>query len=226
MKHGAIAHRFIRWVLIAICVCALTILLGGCDEADEPTSEVTSRVEAPAQGSQDVSITIECDENLFFSRYDLDVYIDDEYQGSLDHGTTKEFVMGLDEGAHHLRVTEKEDDSVDGNIDFTVSGSTTLKYQAKCTNQQVEIEAVDAKNPPISSKEVSSYYHDEIHRAFEDAGFTNIREVEQRDLSVAQRKNNWHAETVSIAGDEDFTSDDFYFSDDEVIITYHMSLPI
>lgn len=206
-------------MLLAMGVVIIVLVLGGCDKSSE---EVSHTKGTTSGGDIEVSITIECEENLFFSRYDLDVYVDDGLQGSLDHGATKEFALGLDEGNHTLCIAERGDSSVDGSVDFSVEGSTSLKYRAKCTNQQVEIEQINSLNPPISADEVPSMYHDEIHRAFEDAGFTNISEVEVRDLAIDQRGSNWHAGAVSINGSDAFTAEDLFFADDEIVITYHV----
>ena len=168
------------------------------------------------------SITIECETNLLLSRYDLDVYVDDIHQGSMDHGASKTFDVSLSDGDHTLRITEKGDSSVDGSADFSVNGDTSLKYKVKCTMSQVEIEAVGALNPPISSSEVSSMYHDEAHRAFEESGFSNITEEELRDLSPEDRGRNWYTSRISIDGEDDFTKDDSFLADDEVVITYHV----
>ncbi|WP_368285705.1 hypothetical protein, partial [Enorma massiliensis] len=209
-------------MLLAIGIVIVALMLGGCGKSSDAAPETSHAKGATSGGGTEVSITIECEENIFFSRYDLDVYVDNELQGSLDHGATKEFALGLNEGNHTLCITERGDSSVDGSVDFSVEGSTSLKYRVKCTDTQVEVERIDSLNPPISAEEVPSMYHDEIHRAFEDAGFTNISEVEVRDLAIDQRGSNWHASAVSINGSDAFTAEDLFFADDEIVITYHV----
>ena len=209
-------------MLLAIGIVIVALMLGGCGKSSDAAPETSHAKGATSGGGTEVSITIECEENIFFSRYDLDVYVDNELQGSLDHGATKEFALGLNEGNHTLCITERGDSSVDGSVDFLVEGSTSLKYRVKCTDTQVEVERIDSLNPPISADEVPSMYHDEIHRAFEDAGFTNISEVEVRDLAIDQRGSNWHAGAVSINGSDAFTAEDLFFADDEIVITYHV----
>lgn len=201
--------------LTVFCALVLALGIGGCGN-DEVSQEVLQSDGSP------VSITIECESNLILSRYDLDVYVDDSLQGSLDHGTTKTFELDLSDGTHTLRITEKGDNSVDGSADFSVSGETSLKYVVHCTNSQVEVEAVDALNPPISSSEASSKYHDEAYRAFEEAGFTNIREEELRDLTLDQQSRNWYTDSITVGGKDEFNEEDSFLADDEVVITYHV----
>ncbi len=222
MSSDVCAHKVVRSVLAAVLGCLLAFSVMGCSESAGVVSGAADTTDASGKGGRSVSLIVECEENLFLSRYDLDLYVDDELRGSLDHGATEEFVLELDEGEHSLRVAEKGDESVDGNVRFAVNGEVALKYKVKCTAQQVEIEAIDSICPPTSSDEMQSYYHDELHRAFEDAGFTNIREVEQRDLSIGQRERNWRVGSVTIAEVDGFSSDDAFFSDDEVVITYHV----
>lgn len=201
--------------LTVFCALVLALGIGGCGN-DEVSQEVLQSDGSP------VSITIECESNLILSRYDLDVYVDDAQQGSLDHGTTKTFELDLSDGSHTLRITEKGDNSVDGSTDFSVSGETSLKYVVHCTNSQVEVKAVDALNPPISSSEASSKYHDEAYRAFEEAGFTNIREEELRDLTLDQQSRNWYTDSITVGGKDEFSEEDPFLADDEVVITYHV----
>ncbi len=201
--------------LTVFCALVLALGIGGCGN-DEVSQEVLQSDGSP------VSITIECESNLILSRYDLDVYVDDAQQGSLDHGTTKTFELDLSDGSHTLRITEKGDNSVDGSADFSVSGETSLKYVVHCTNSQVEVKAVDALNPPISSSEASSKYHDEVYRAFEEAGFTNIREEELRDLTLDQQSRNWYTDSITVGGKDEFSEEDPFLADDEVVITYHV----
>ena len=197
------------------CALLFAVSVSACGGDEEVTEE--ARV-----GDRTVSITVECESNLLLSRYDLDVYVDDVHQGSMDHGTSKTFDVSLNDGDHTLRITEKDDSSVDGSVDFSVNGDTSLKYKVKCTGSQVEIEAVGALNPPISSSEASSRYHDEVHRAFEESGFSNIREEELRDLLPEDKERNWYTGGVSIGGKDGFTKDDSFLADDEVVITYHV----
>ena len=200
--------------LSIVCAVVLTAVFAACGDGGGSEGNLT--------GNRAVSVTIECESNFVFSKYDLDIYVDNVHQGSQDHGSSKIYEVNLDDGDHVLRITEKGNDSVDGSVDFAVNGNTSLAYKIKCTSSQVEIEAVNMLNPPVSSTEVSSMYHDEAHQAFEDAGFTNIKEEELRDLAPDERGRNWLTSGITIGGDGDFSGGDSYSTDAEVIITYHV----
>lgn len=209
MRKAALRALSIAGVLV------ISFFVSSCSSGEGAAEETQAAGNA-------TSITIECEENLLFSRYDLDVFVDEAHQGSMDHGTSKTFDVNLSDGEHTLRITEKDNGSVDGSVDFSVDGDASLKYKVKCTNSQVEIEAVETLNPPVSSSDTTSMYHDEVHRAFEEAGFSNIKEEELRDLPPKDRNRNWYTGSVSIAGKDDFTQDDSFLADDEVVIAYHV----
>lgn len=90
-----------------------------------------------------VKIELECIENLLFSKYDIDVYVDKTNVGKLDHGAIRTYSLELEEGTHTLKVTKENSKSVDGTIDFEVSDATTVKYRLACTSNQVKIEIVE-----------------------------------------------------------------------------------
>ena len=90
------AHK----VLLLFSVIALTLFVGGCGSGRNAAETLSM------DGGSAVAIAVECEANLLFSRYDLDVCVDDVLQGSLDHGAAKTFEMSLAEGAHTLRIAE------------------------------------------------------------------------------------------------------------------------
>lgn len=209
----------VRILASAFAVIAVAISIVGCggDDADSPSSEAPQE-----EAGSSVSIAVECEKNFLFSTYDISVFVDGESQGSLDHGSTKTFEMVLYDGSHEIRFANEGDSDVDGSAEFTVDGDTELKYKVKCTSSQIEVEGIGDVFPPVSSSDVLSQYHDEVHRAFEEAGFTNIREDEVRDLSLEQKDRNWLTGNVTIGGQGEFAREDAFLVDDEVVITYHV----
>ena len=199
--------------MLVAAVTALSLI--GCSESQ-------NEAEAGQETGSSVSIAVECESNLVLSKYDIAVYVDGDSLGTLDHGTAKTFETTLADGSHELRFAKEDDQSVDGTVGISVNGDTALGYRIKCTSSQVEIEQIDSVSSPISSDEVSTKYHDELHRAFEGAGFTNIREEELRDLTPDQNSRNWLAESVSIGGKTSFGVQDTFAADEEVVITYHV----
>lgn len=88
----------------------------------------------------DLEVKLSCVKNLIFSRYDVDVYIDDKKIGTVDHGTDKDIDVKVSEGKHVFRVEERGNPSTDGSHDFEMSAEeSTLECSLKCTSDQVEI---------------------------------------------------------------------------------------
>jgi len=74
------------------------------NDVDEETNQVD---EQPVIPKYIVQIELECEENLFFSRYDVDIFIDQNKVGTLDHGAIDTYQFELEEGIHILTVTKK-----------------------------------------------------------------------------------------------------------------------
>ncbi len=89
-----------------------------------------------------VVLEVDCSANLLFSRYDIEIFIDSEKLGTIDHGENKIFELQLSEGKHTLTIEEESNSSVDGSIDFSVSKDVKLKYQVSCKSDQVKIELI------------------------------------------------------------------------------------
>ena len=94
-------------IAIVVIVTVVAIVLGA--NGSKKTSE-------PVQGapSYPVHLSVDCSENLLFSRYDLAIYVDSEKVGTLDHGAEDSWDLTLDKGQHTLRVQKEDDSSVDG----------------------------------------------------------------------------------------------------------------
>ena len=136
-------------MVCSVVLAAVLVLTSGCSDVSESDSADVS----DSQNGIPVAIEVECDENLIFSRYDVDVYVDESLLGSLDHGATATYDVELSEGDHTLRVASQENSSVDGSKNFTVSEEETIKYIINCKNDQVEINEVSSDAPSVDSGE-------------------------------------------------------------------------
>lgn len=118
----------------------------------KPTQAATKATEQPAE-EFDVSLAISCEKNTLFSKYDVAVFVDNEKQGEMNHGTDKTFSVTLSKGKHTLRVEKSEDSSVNGETTFEVTNSQTYMFRIKCTNNQVEItKSENSENESQESK--------------------------------------------------------------------------
>lgn len=96
--------------------------------------------------SENVTLTVECEENLVFSTYNIDVFIDREYSDTIPHGKSKFFSLELSNGNHTVSVTKEDDSSVVGHFEFVVKDKTELRIKCSCKNNKVVIKRLDSEN--------------------------------------------------------------------------------
>lgn len=94
----------------------------------------------------EVSVEIKCVENLIFSKYDVDIYIDDSLEGTVTHGTTETFTVTLTKGAYEIRFVSAEDDEVTGTVAIEIQKNETLKYKVSCTSSDIDVETIVGTN--------------------------------------------------------------------------------
>lgn len=90
----------------------------------------------------DISVEIECVENWIFSQYDVKVYINDNYKGTIIHGGTETYNITLNKGKHSIKFVSAEDENLTGNIDVDVSKNETLKFKISCTSFGINIQTI------------------------------------------------------------------------------------
>ena len=131
--------------IFAMIVMGLTACQGEQSETNQAEEVQTEKFT--------VQVKIECEENLLFSRYDVNIFIDDKLLGTLEHGATDTYTAELVEGEHTLK-TEKEDESdVDGTVEFVVSDNMELSYQLSLSNDLIEIEKIEPEQDASQNEE-------------------------------------------------------------------------
>lgn len=126
-------NRKIIAVAIALAVVLATIGL---------SVVLGSKGGAEAEAPEDVQFFLEITgkENLIFSRYDVEVAIDDEVLGVLEHGGFFSQRVTLPSGNHTVGFTKTDDSSVDGELSIdVVAGEQTPMYEVSCYSDRVEI---------------------------------------------------------------------------------------
>ena len=124
---------------IVVIFAMIVIGLTACQsEQSETNQEEKMQVEKFA-----VQVEIACEENLLFSRYDVNIFIDDELLGTLEHGATDTYTAELVEGEHTLKAEKEDESDVDGTVEFEVSENTELSYQLSLSRDQIEIEKIE-----------------------------------------------------------------------------------
>lgn len=89
-----------------------------------------------------VSIEVECVENWIFSKYDVEVYVDDSFEGTITHGDTETFELTLTKGSYVLKFVNDEADDVDGEVEFYIQKDESLKYKISCHSSNIDVATI------------------------------------------------------------------------------------
>ena len=186
--------------------------------------------ESITEAAYDVSIEIECVENWIFSKYDVDVYIDDSFEGTIEHGTTETYTVALTKGIYEIRFVSAEDDEVAGMAEIDIHQDESLRYKISCMSTQIEVETIAGTIPEHDEDEApipqsaSDYEYDnyaDVEKELEDAGFSNISFEILYDIELGLTEEG-EIESVSVDGNTEFEKGDIFRKDTPIIITYHM----
>ncbi len=155
-----------------------------------------------AEPEFDVTIEVECVENWIFSKYDVDVYVDEELEGTIPHGDKETFEVVLKRGKHTISFESADDDTLDGEVEVEITKNETIKLKISCSSFGVDVEILsgtaakddDSSNETTSGTEgteetkkpenmagapdvwtnLLEKHYEEVKKQFEDAGFTNV----------------------------------------------------
>ena len=95
----------------------------------------------------EVSIEVECVENLIFSKYDVDVYINDDFEGTITHGETETFELTLRKGTYTLIFVSEEDDELTGETTLHIYQDENLKYKISCSSTGIDVDTIVGTTP-------------------------------------------------------------------------------
>lgn len=182
--------------IVAIFTVA-AIVLGA--NGSKKTSE--SVQDAP---SYPVLLSVDCSENLLFSRYDLAIYVDSEKVGTLDHGAEDSWDLTLDKGQHTLRVQKADDSSVDGRKTFKVDQNEKVSCTVYAKHDQIEIslKVKASTDSGDSTKEPSRATEKKKEKRKTDSEPTKKKETEEAETEDTDSPEQ-NAETAQPASEQD-----------------------
>ena len=90
-----------------------------------------------------IDLSVDFEENLMFSRYDVDVYLDASKIGTYTHGKGFSVSIPSGEGNHTIWFYEENDKSNSGSIELNISSDTTVKCHIECKRNQVKVTKVE-----------------------------------------------------------------------------------
>lgn len=219
--------------ILMICILFFMILgLVACGEENLQTEKIPQ----PEISKYSVQVKMECVGNLFFSKYDVKILVDDVEISILEHGTTNTYNLELEEGEHTLRVEKEDDSSIDGTVDFFVTENMALNYKLSLSSDQIEMEEIEETESEdddstettqvtvtMSEKEFMGMEYLEAEKMLREMGFTvfeyQVLETDDQSKSDgtigAVEIKNWEF------GKGDFSKEDTYDSDAIVVLWYY-----
>ena len=203
--------------IIAAIFSMIVIGLSACQSEQSETNQAE---EVQAEKFT-VQVKIECEENLLFSRYDVNIFIDDELLGTLEHGATDIYTAELVEGEHTLKAEKEDESDVDGTVEFEVSENMELSYQLSLSNDQIEIEKIEAEQDASQNEEKTDEESAEKIKDTEEdkdatEGVLNMNNCEELaallslkdefDPSIAEFASKYQGRTIEFDGNVAYVS--------------------
>ena len=202
---------------IVVIFAMIVIGLTACQsEQSETNQEEKMQVEKFA-----VQVEIACEENLLFSRYDVNIFIDDELLGTLEHGATDTYTVELIEGEHTLKAEKEDESDVDGTVEFEVSENTELSYQLFLSSNQIEIEKIEpeqdaSQNEEKTNEESAEKIKDTEENKDDAEEVLNVNNCEELaallslkdefDPSIAEFASKYQGRTIEFDGNVAYVS--------------------
>ena len=138
MKHAkALIVLMATFLMLALSAC-------GSSESNAPNS--------PDAPTYEVSVHVECDSNLIFSKYDVLVYFDGTKLGELDHGNTADYSTKTIKGQHKIEFRSKDDSSTTGSATVDVDSDCAFSYTIHCTSDEVKVKELDEEDSGNSTE--------------------------------------------------------------------------
>ena len=122
--------------LLFVFLMLLSILTACFADLDDNSTD------SPGGSKYNVTIEVECVENWFFSKYDVDVYVDDSFEGTITHGDTETFELMLAKGTYVLKFISDEDDEIDGEVEIFIQKDESLKYKISCSIFGIDVDTI------------------------------------------------------------------------------------
>ncbi len=160
----------LRKMLSGLLALILAVgLVSGCDSQKE-----TLQFEGE---TLPIELEIDCDGNLIFSRYDLDVLVEGVEVGRLSHGSKDIFAVDLPVGQYSLELHNAGDSGVKGVVRFKVEEAGLLHFRASCNRDRVNVEQ---KFPELEAAEAVAAAKEEEQRKAEEQERKAQEEAEEK----------------------------------------------
>lgn len=130
----------------------------------------------------EVQLKINFIKNWIFSKYDVELYVDDNYESKLSHGENGKFSLKLYKGKHKIKFVNSEDSDVKGYIDLEINKNQDVELEINCYSSEISVQnksaKVDASNEEKNEEEKETIENTTTVKPKEKTSYsTNDRET-------------------------------------------------
>lgn len=194
------------------------------------------------------NVEVECVENWFLNKYDVNIYVDDYSEGTIVHGNSETYELILTKGNHTIKFVNADDETKEGIVEIIVSKDETFKFKISCASDGVDVEVIagsvnqpeiieESNNPEnsqqsetvseitvtIAEKSFRGMKYEEAEKKFREMGFTSFKYVKENSENVSEDGRISYIEIKELfIGDSDFEVGDTFDADSTVILRYYV----
>lgn len=124
-------------------------------------------------------LDLQSEENLMRATYDMDIYLDDEYIGSVENGKFFTSLVEISKGKHELEVCKSGDNSINALKKFKIESDMTLSSVVAHSKSSIEFTKYKTFDSIIGAELempfVTGMLLSEAMNEFKGIGFVNVR---------------------------------------------------
>ena len=197
----------------------------------------------------EIIVEVECVENWIFSKYDVEVYVDGNLEGTIPHGDNVTYVLLLTKGTHTITFESADDDTLDGDVQLEISQNETYRFKISCSSFDIDVKTLQGtttqpddnqeSNDTENSDDSTSDNTSEITITMGEDDFKgmNFQDAEKifREMGFVKFKyrtidteTETAADTIcyieiaeSFIGDSDFVAGDKFDADSTITFFYY-----
>lgn len=114
------------------------LFIGCSRELD--SKQVTDKNIQNNMQNHEVVIRLQFRDNLVFSKYNLDIYVDDEIIGKIEQGENKGYILYMSEGIHKLVFAKEGEQDFSTTKTLEITGTVEKSYKLSAKHDKINIE--------------------------------------------------------------------------------------
>lgn len=232
-RHIRLSFSVILVIILVVCLCACgspsshsntseggIIGTNNVEPSKEPVNNSTPAIEEPVNnGSKNepapdtnekhekykLYLDVMFEANLFFSKYDIEIWIDDLEIGNVKNGTTFTQLLEVDEGSHAVSFFKSGDHSIKSSKNIDLKSDSTFSCKLASKSDAIDLSDYKFTNSIVGTDlemiNVVGINLDKALSKLKEIGFSNIN-TKSKDGSMIILTSNWVVIEQNIAEGE------------------------